>query len=1042
MSKVDEQPVPVAPIDMETQEAPLPADAVGLRGPDEQQHEPPADAPTHLIETHVPGTREAAAQRAPIRGFILLRPFVLMREGLRPSNLKSSYGRWPLVIIMLVGMIGTFATTATNLALPDIQKAFKANLSSIINLIVWVGFFATLLSVPLGYLGDRARRVTIYAVGSMVSALGVLFTGLSPNKGALYASISGSDIGDLGPEAVGFSLLADYTPQEYRGQTYAFRHAGRSFAGIFAPIFVGVLGAAYGWRLPFIIAGVAGVLIALAVLKMPEPIRGYHERKAFGADEEVARRQQAPPSWGEAFRAAWGVRTLRRLSYAVPFQNIGDLGFGIFFPFFLARTHGVAILGRGIIGGIFAFSALIGLTIGGPLVDRILGRNPGRVVMIQGIAGIGTALATLGYVLVPNIVLVVIIGALFTMMNSIIAPARFAISSLVIPARVRNLGLATLAYWGLPVFFIFPLLSNIATRYGFRSALVFFIPFSVIGAIITITAGPYVEFDIRSATAAAIASEEWLRAKREGRAKLLVLRDVDVHYESVQVLFKVNLDVQEGDMIALLGTNGAGKSTLLRAISGTQEATGGATVFDGRDITHVPPHEIAGYGVAQTPGGRGIFPGLTVRENLELAGWLYGEDERHKAAIEQIYTYFPVLRQRLDQTAGSLSGGEQQMLTLSQAFLARPKLLMIDELSLGLSPAVIEQLLQIVRAIHERGTTIIIVEQSVNIALTLAKRAVFLEKGEIRFDGPTEELLGRPDIMRAVFLKGAASLSISVGPYEPVKLAEGERADILEVRDVSKSYGGIAAVGDVSFALRENETLGLIGPNGAGKTTVLEIISGFTVPDRGHVIYSGRDITLLAPDERAQLGVIRRFQDAKLFPSLTVSETIAIAFERQIEVKSMIIQGLSLPQARLSEQSVRRKVDRLVEGLGLQAYRDKFVSEISTGTRRVVDLACVLAAEPRVLLLDEPSSGLAQREAENLAPLLQQVRRETGCSMIVIEHDMPLISAISDELIAMDLGDIIMRGAPDDVLNDKRVVESYLGTSEEAIQRTGRVKGK
>src|SRR5207237_9919789 len=113
----------------------------------------------------------------------------------------------------------------------------------------------------------------------------------------------------------------------------------------------------------------------------------------------VARRQQLPPSWGEAFRAAWGVRTLRRLSYAVPFQNIGDLGFSIFFPFFLARTHGVAILGRGIIGAILAFSALIGLTIGGPLVDRIIGRNPGRVVMIEVAAGVATALPTFGYVL-------------------------------------------------------------------------------------------------------------------------------------------------------------------------------------------------------------------------------------------------------------------------------------------------------------------------------------------------------------------------------------------------------------------------------------------------------------------------------------------------------------------------------------------------------------------------------------------------------------------------------------------------------------------
>jgi branched-chain amino acid transport system ATP-binding protein len=539
-----------------------------------------------------------------------------------------------------------------------------------------------------------------------------------------------------------------------------------------------------------------------------------------------------------------------------------------------------------------------------------------------------------------------------------------------------------------------------------------------------------------------MAAEEWRRAREEGRAKLLVLRGVDVHYESVQVLFGVDLDVQDGELIALLGTNGAGKSTLLRAISGTQEASGGAIVFDGRDITHVPPHEIAGYGVAQTPGGRGIFPGLTVRENLQLAGWLYGDDPRHAQEVEQVFGYFPILKVKLEQTAGSMSGGEQQMLTLAQAFLARPKLLMIDELSLGLSPAIVEQLLDIVRAIHARGTTIIIVEQSVNVALTIAQRAIFMEKGEIRFDGPTDELLGRPDIMRAVFLKGGKSLSLGATQTEFVRMRDEERVNILEVRGLVKRYGGVAAVNGVSFALREQESLGLIGPNGAGKTTVLEMISGFNPVDEGQVVYENRDITNLPPDERAKIGMIRRFQDARLFPSLTVSETIAIAFERQIQVRSMIVQSLGLPQARIAESVVKRKVERLVELLGLEAYRDKFISEVSTGTRRIIDLACVLAAEPKVLLLDEPSSGLAQREAENMAPLLQQVRRETGCSMIIIEHDMPLISAISDDLLAMDLGQVVVRGTPDEVLNDPRVVNAYLGTSEETIRRSGRVDGK
>ena len=134
---------------------------------------------------------------------------------------------------------------------------------------------------------------------------------------------------------------------------------------------------------------------------------------------------------------------------------------------------------------------------------------------------------------------------------------------------------------------------------------------------------------------------------------------------------------------------------------------------------------------------------------------------------------------------------------------------------------------------------------------------------------------------------------------------------------------------------------------------------------------------------------------------------------------------------------MRLRADRLIELLELGAFRDKFVSELSTGLRRIVDLACVLAAEPRVLLLDEPSSGIAQAEAEGLGPLLSRVRFETGCSMLIVEHDMPLISAVSDELLALELGAFVVRGTPEEVLNDERVINAYLGTSEAALRRSG-----
>ena len=178
-------------------------------------------------------------------------------------------------------------------------------------------------------------------------------------------------------------------------------------------------------------------------------------------------------------------------------------------------------------------------------------------------------------------------------------------------------------------------------------------------------------------------------------------------------------------------------------------------MLDGHDITGQRPTETVAEGVVFMPGGKGVFPTLTVAENLQLAAWLYKDEPEYVAEVtEQVLGFFPVLRERLDQKAGNLSGGEQQMLTLGQAFILKPKLLMIDELSLGLAPIIVEQLLDIVRSIHRNGTTVVLVEQSVNVAISLAERAIFLEKGEVRFDGPTADLLDRPDVLRAVFLEG------------------------------------------------------------------------------------------------------------------------------------------------------------------------------------------------------------------------------------------------------------------------------------------------
>jgi ABC-type branched-subunit amino acid transport system ATPase component len=348
----------------------------------------------------------------------------------------------------------------------------------------------------------------------------------------------------------------------------------------------------------------------------------------------------------------------------------------------------------------------------------------------------------------------------------------------------------------------------------------------------------------------------------------------------------------------------------------------------------------------------------------------------------------------------------------------------------------VAQLLPIVRRLAEAGTAVVLVEQSVNVALTLAERAYFMERGRIRFSGPTTDLLARPDLLRSVFLSEA-----SVGEARPAIAATTPTAGtddspVLVVTDVACSFGGVRAVNGVSVEIAKSEIVGFIGPNGAGKTTLFDLISGFTPTATGFVTIAGQDVTTRSPATRAALGLARSFQDARLFPEMTVNETMAVALERWYTNRSALAAALRLPMVFDDEERTSLRVDELIDLMNLGDFRTSFVRELSTGTRRVVDLACLVAHRPKVILLDEPSSGLAQREVEMLAPLLTRLRDEMGAALLVIEHDMPLISSLADRLVALDQGRIIAEGPAASVFAESSVIESYLGTDAAALARS------
>lgn len=258
----------------------------------------------------------------------------------------------------------------------------------------------------------------------------------------------------------------------------------------------------------------------------------------------------------------------------------------------------------------------------------------------------------------------------------------------------------------------------------------------------------------------------------------------------------------------------------------------------------------------------------------------------------------------------------------------------------------------------------------------------------------------------------------------------------LATDDVRRHFGGIVALDGVKIEVRAGEIVGLIGPNGAGKTTLMNVISGFERPDSGSIKIFGQETSDLPPDFRAALGVARSFQDATLFRGLSVVETIqvALAYRHKVGAVGAMV---AAPWVQATEVQTRIQAERIVERFGLSPWADVLTSDLSTGTRRICDLAAQVATRPRLLLLDEPTAGVAQRESEVFGPLLRQIRQELSCAVLIIEHDMPLLMGLCDRVYAMEAGKVIATGSPTQIRENPAVIRSYLGVEESAISRSG-----
>jgi ABC-type branched-subunit amino acid transport system ATPase component len=578
-------------------------------------------------------------------------------------------------------------------------------------------------------------------------------------------------------DAIDHPFLMDTYPPESRVRVFSYYQAARQLRQVLPPLTIAILAGVFGltWRGVILAMGLMCFGGALSAVRLRDPGFGRWDtgrvrelvRGGKASDNRSEMEERTRLGFFEIVRRVLMIPTARRVLVSLGFLGVATVPFQTFFIFYLDERWGLLPEQRALFVTFTSVVAIVTLIIFANRAEKIFRRDPARLFrwLAFGLL-VWIVMVSLGAVM-PAFWLMALCIGISTSVVAAVTPGFYVGSLSVVPPPMRThaaalAGMYQNAIGGLVGSL---LLGSVDRRYGVTGALVAISIPGILAALVMRSASRSINDDLDRMIDEVIEEEELNKLSNAGtRLPLLACRHADFSYGQVQVLFDVSFSVDEGEMVALLGTNGAGKSTLLRVISGLGLPSRGSVRFEGADITFLDAERRLQLGISQIPG-RSIFGPLTVAENLRLLSYSHGRDAKSiDAGIDASFEAFPVLAERRNQPAQTLSGGEQQMLALSKALILKPRLLLIDELSLGLAPTVIASLLDAVRKINQAGTAVVLVEQSVNIALSVVQHAYFMERGQIRFDGPAEELLGRDDLVRSVFLKGAAAATELKGP--------------------------------------------------------------------------------------------------------------------------------------------------------------------------------------------------------------------------------------------------------------------------------------
>ena len=732
-----------------------------MTAPSRARHE--AEAIRDIEETR-DALRDSARATLGVVGDERTEPFrtLMRRYGL-------SY--YPLIALGLLYITDSFQAYAFTVLTPDISRTLGLSVALIAASFSLQRIAIAVAPLPVAALSQRRpRRAMLCIVTGFLWSVITLYTGLITSALGLVGILVLDGLTTGSVIALHTPLVMDSYHPETRVRAVSAYNAIGTFGFFAAPLFVALLAGALGftWRGVFLMMGATSIVITLFALGLRDPGFGRWDtqrlrasvHEAHGESSDALTDADVSLGFWEICRRLMLIPTSRRLMAGFAVLGVLTVPLGVFISFFLDQRWNLGPGGRGLFFAFYYACGVGALLAYGGRGEKQFRASPRLVMRGCGVLlGASVLLIAIGGAMpwfVPMLACFGVAGAAVGVLTPLLNVCLLSI----VPANARPHAQALAAIFGAVGGVVGALLlGSVQSQFGVVGTMVAVAIPGVIGAAIISSAGRLIDSDLDRMIDEVLEDEEIRRLRSDGqRLPMLACRSVDFSYGQLQVLFDVDFTVDDGEMVALLGVNGAGKSTLLKVVSGIGLPTRGTVRYRGQEITYLDAERRLRLGITQIPGGRAVFGPMTVVENLRSYGYTMGRDRRAvDRAIDTCLDAFPRLAERRNSLAATLSGGEQQMLGLSKALMLRPRLLLIDELSLGLAPVVVGQLLDMVRRINADGTAVVLVEQSVNIALNLVEHAYFMEKGEMRFDGRADDLLARDDLLRAVFLQGAGA---------------------------------------------------------------------------------------------------------------------------------------------------------------------------------------------------------------------------------------------------------------------------------------------